>query len=78
MGRNNNWWGSAGSTAARYSAKEGVSVLVLDGKKEIGEPLQCGELIPSVDELQRLCLTFPRWMIYFKPQRVQYRLELKN
>ena len=28
--------GPAGSTAARYSAKEGVSVLVLDGKKEIG------------------------------------------
>ena len=27
--------GPAGSTAARYSAKEGVSVLVLDGKKKL-------------------------------------------
>ena len=51
--------GPAGSTAARYSAKEGVSVLVLDGKKEIGEPLQCGELIPSVEELRRLCPDVP-------------------
>ena len=51
--------GPAGSTAARYSAKEGISVLVLDGKKEIGEPLQCGELIPSVDELRRLCPDVP-------------------
>ena len=43
--------GPSGSTVARYAAKNGASVLVLDGKKEIGEPLQCGELIPSIDEL---------------------------
>ena len=62
---NENWdviiigGGPAGSTAARYASKENISVLVIDGKKEIGEPLQCGELIPSVDELCRLCPDVP-------------------
>ena len=51
--------GPSGSTVARYAAKNGASVLVLDGKKEIGEPLQCGELIPSIDELKRLCPDVP-------------------
>ena len=51
--------GPAGSTAARYAAKNGASVLVLDGKTIIGEPLQCGELIPSVNELRRLCPDVP-------------------
>ncbi len=51
--------GPAGSTAARYAVNNGASVLVLDGKKEIGEPLQCGELIPSVSELCRLCPDVP-------------------
>ena len=62
---NRNWdviiigGGPAGSTAARYASKENISVLVIDGKKDIGEPLQCGELIPSVDELCRLCPDVP-------------------
>ena len=45
--------GPAGSTAARYAVKKNVSVLVIDGKEDIGEPLQCGELIPSIEELER-------------------------
>ncbi|MBJ23173.1 MAG: hypothetical protein CMB64_00745 [Euryarchaeota archaeon] len=52
--------GPAGSTAARYASKENLSVLVIDGKKEIGEPLQCGELIPTVEELKRLCPDVPK------------------
>jgi digeranylgeranylglycerophospholipid reductase len=51
--------GPAGSTAARYAAEKQISVLVIDGKKEIGEPLQCGELIPSIGELRRLCPDVP-------------------
>ena len=51
--------GPAGSTAARYIAEKHISVLVIDGKGEIGEPLQCGELIPSKEELQRLCPDVP-------------------
>ncbi|RAH16143.1 MAG: hypothetical protein CMB56_001540 [Methanobacteriota archaeon] len=51
--------GPAGSTVARYASQGDISVLVIDGKKEIGEPLQCGELIPTVDELKRLCPDVP-------------------
>ncbi len=39
--------GPAGSTAARYAAEQGSSVLLLDKKKTIGVPVCCGEFIPS-------------------------------
>ncbi len=51
--------GPAGSTVARYLAKEGVDVLVIDGRESIGSPLQCGELVPSNAELCRLCPDVP-------------------
>lgn len=35
--------GPAGSTAARYAAEAGLSVLLIDKKKEIGVPVRCGE-----------------------------------
>ncbi len=51
--------GPAGSTAARYIAEGGVDVLVIDGRDPIGSPLQCGELVPSNDEMRRLCPDVP-------------------
>ena len=51
--------GPAGSTAARYAAEGGASVLVIDGRDPIGSPLQCGELVPSNDEMRRLCPDVP-------------------
>ena len=51
--------GPAGSTAARYAAQGGASVLVIDGRDRIGAPLQCGELVPSNDEMRRLCPDVP-------------------
>ena len=51
--------GPAGSTTARYLAEAGVDVLVIDGRDPIGTPLQCGELIPSNDEMRRLCPDVP-------------------
>ncbi len=51
--------GPAGSTTARYLAEAGVDVLVIDGRDPIGAPLQCGELIPSNDEMRRLCPDVP-------------------
>ncbi len=51
--------GPAGSTVARYAAASGASVLVIDGRDPIGTPLQCGELIPSNDEMKRLCPDVP-------------------
>ncbi len=51
--------GPAGSTAARYVAEGGRDVLVIDGRESIGSPLQCGELVPTNDEMRRLCPDVP-------------------
>ena len=39
--------GPAGSTFARIAAKEGREVLVIDKRKEIGNPVRCGEGLGS-------------------------------
>ena len=44
--------GPAGSTTAYYAAKNQLNVLILDKKKEIGYPVQCGEFLPAVDEIR--------------------------
>lgn len=46
--------GPAGSTAATYAAQRGMSVLLVDKKKDIGVPLQCGGFLPHVETLQEL------------------------
>jgi digeranylgeranylglycerophospholipid reductase len=51
--------GPAGSTVARYAAEGGLSVLVIDGRDPIGSPLQCGELVPTNEEMKRLCPGVP-------------------
>ena len=35
--------GPAGSSAARFAAKEGVNVIIIDKKSEIGFPKRCAE-----------------------------------
>ena len=45
--------GPAGSTVARYAADGGAKVLVIDRRKQIGTPLQCGELVPTNSELKK-------------------------
>ena len=37
--------GPAGSVAARYAARQGVSVLMLEKDKDVGSPVRCGEAI---------------------------------
>ena len=51
--------GPAGSTVARFAAEGGADVLVIDGRNPIGSPLQCGELVPTNDEMRRLCPDVP-------------------
>ena len=51
--------GPAGSTVARYAAEGGLSVLVIDARDPIGSPLQCGELVPTNEEMKRLCPLVP-------------------
>jgi len=49
--------GPAGSTTARFCAGKDVSVLIIDRRKEIGYPVQCGELLPHAEEMYSI---FPR------------------
>ncbi|MDP6155204.1 MAG: NAD(P)/FAD-dependent oxidoreductase [Candidatus Thermoplasmatota archaeon] len=46
--------GPAGSTTAYYAAKNKLNVLILEKKKEIGYPVQCGEFLPTVDEIREI------------------------
>ncbi len=46
--------GPAGGTAARYAARRGLKVLLLDKRKEIGVPVQCGEYVASDEEVRAI------------------------
>lgn len=49
--------GPAGSTTARFAAKKGLKVIMLDKREEIGYPVQCGEFMPDINEIKKM---FPR------------------
>jgi len=44
--------GPAGSVTARYAALKGISVTVIERRREIGIPVRCGEFMPSNEELE--------------------------
>lgn len=46
--------GPAGSLAARAAAEGGANTLVVDHRPELGEPVQCGEFLPTPEELSDL------------------------
>ncbi len=46
--------GPAGGTAARYAARKGLKVLLVDKRKEVGVPVQCGEYVADNDEVRAL------------------------
>lgn len=46
--------GPAGSSAAREIAEAGFSVLTIDRRRELGYPVQCGEFLPTPEELRRI------------------------
>ena len=46
--------GPAGSSAARFASEGGARTLLVDQRPRIGVPVQCGEFLPSVDELADL------------------------
>jgi len=46
--------GPAGSTAARYAARRGLKVLLLDRRREIGVPVQCGEYVAKDEEVRTI------------------------
>src|SRR2546429_6422370 len=46
--------GPAGGTAARYAARRGLRVLLVDKRKEIGVPVQCGEYVAHNNEARAI------------------------
>jgi digeranylgeranylglycerophospholipid reductase len=46
--------GPAGSTAAEVAATLGAEVTLIEQKREIGSPVQCGGFLPEADELRGL------------------------
>ena len=46
--------GPAGGTAARYAARRGLKVLLVDKRKEIGVPVQCGEYVAHNEEVRSI------------------------
>src|SRR5438552_717684 len=46
--------GPAGGTAARYAARRGLKVLLVDKRNEIGVPVQCGEYVAHNDEVRAI------------------------
>ncbi|MCP8317953.1 MAG: NAD(P)/FAD-dependent oxidoreductase [archaeon] len=64
--------GPAGSSAARKAAELGVKVLIIDRKRDIGYPIQCGELVPTIEEFPKILprakraeklFNLPKWVI---------------
>lgn len=46
--------GPAGSSTARYAARRGLKVLLLDRRRVIGWPVQCGEYVAHNSEVERI------------------------
>lgn len=46
--------GPAGSTAARYAARRSLKVVLLEKRKEVGVPVQCGEYVAANPEVVSL------------------------
>lgn len=46
--------GPAGSSAARFAAEGGARTLLVDQRPVIGAPVQCGEFVPTAEELADL------------------------
>lgn len=53
--------GPAGSTCARYLAKAGLSVLMLEKDRDVGMPVRCGEAV-STTSLEQIVDIDPRWI----------------
>ncbi|MHA1216968.1 MAG: NAD(P)-binding protein, partial [Candidatus Thorarchaeota archaeon] len=52
--------GPAGSTVAAAVAKSGFSTLVVERRRVVGLPVQCGELLPTPREMADLFPNSPR------------------
>ncbi|MEM2875187.1 MAG: NAD(P)/FAD-dependent oxidoreductase [Candidatus Hadarchaeales archaeon] len=77
--------GPAGSTAAYSAAREGARVLMIDRRRELGVPVQCGEALAE-DVLNELKIKpDPRWAVcrtnavkIVSPSGIEVRIAEKN
>lgn len=53
--------GPAGTTAARFAAEQGVSVLVLEKDRDVGYPVRCGEAV-SKDGIEPFIQPDSKWI----------------
>ena len=53
--------GPAGSMAARFAAKQGVSVLMLEKDRDVGYPVRCGEAISKAG-VEEFITPDPKWI----------------
>jgi len=44
--------GPAGSTTAEYASRGGAKTLILEKRKKVGYPVQCGEYLPVLEDIQ--------------------------
>lgn len=44
--------GPAGSLAARTAAEKGLSVMMIEARPQVGVPVRCGEMMPSLQEIK--------------------------
>jgi len=52
--------GPAGCTAARVTAENGFKTIVIERRRQIGVPIQCGEYVPTPREMRNLLRDSPR------------------
>lgn len=52
--------GPAGCTAARVAAQHDLKTIVFDSRKQVGIPVQCGEYLPTPEEMHDLLPNSPR------------------
>ncbi len=51
--------GPAGCTAAYYSSRQGLKTLLVERKKRVGFPVQCGELMPTLELVKKIFKNLP-------------------
>lgn len=72
--------GPAGSTAAEIAAANGLEVVLIDRKAEIGTPVQCGGFLPEAQELSELMpnARLPQTLIEAPERCVLHRTRLQR
>lgn len=72
--------GPAGSTAAEVAAAAGAEVLLIERKREIGTPVQCGGFLPEARELKELLphASLPQTLLDLPERIVLHRTKLQR